>query len=346
MHVLPVRNVHEALPEALDFLKRNGVERDSRYGKVLLSPIPVATMYEKPNERVIFWPERDANPFFHFAECLWMMAGRRDVKMLEKFAARMKTFSDDGKTFRAAYGHRWRNHFKMDQLSIIIERLKNNKDDRRQVLQIWDSKTDLADQNTKDVPCNLMATFQINFLGELDMVVFNRSNDVVWGCYGANAVHFSFLQEYMAQCIGVPLGIYTQISVNWHGYLETVTPLLHLADQRKDPHRLVLNNPYINGGAVPFPIMNTDEKTWNEDLQMFLNREIEFGYRDPFFRRVAMPMFAAHDAYKAGNAQHAHEILEQCLAQDWRIAAQEWIARRVAAKAAKEAANGTDSATA
>jgi len=52
------------------------------------------------------------------------------------------------------------------------------------------------------------------------MVVFNRSNDMVWGCYGANAVHFSFLHEFIGRSTGLPLGTYTQVSVNLHAYID------------------------------------------------------------------------------------------------------------------------------
>ncbi len=87
MNVISVRNVHEALPEALRFLRQTGVPRDSRNGAVLQAPCPVTTVYRRPDERVLFWPERDANPFFHFMESLWMLAGRNDVAWPADLAA-------------------------------------------------------------------------------------------------------------------------------------------------------------------------------------------------------------------------------------------------------------------
>lgn len=332
MHTLHTRNVNQALPLAMDLIKKVGKSRKSRYGDVLVSPVPITTLYEKPTERVIFWPERDANPFFHFMESLWMLAGRNDVEFVKKYAKRMETFSDDGKTFHAAYGYRWRKQFGADQLSVIARRLKDNPDDRRQVLQIWDAELDLYNQNTKDIPCNLTVNFQVNVDGKLDMYVFNRSNDIIWGCYGANAVHFSMLQEYMAGCIEVPVGRYWQISTNWHGYVETVTPLLPLGNLVPEPYtpsKLSMIDPYANKSVEPFNIFNTDEKTWNEDLLMFLDESIEFGYRDVFFRRVALPIKYAYAAYKNGDKAQAMEILEQCHATDWKKACQEWIQRRV-----------------
>jgi thymidylate synthase len=54
----------------------------------------------------------------------------------------------------------------------------------------------------------------------LDLTVLCRSNDVVWGAYGANAVHFSVLQEYLAGRIGVDVGVMYQFSNNYHGYVD------------------------------------------------------------------------------------------------------------------------------
>jgi thymidylate synthase len=71
----------------------------------------------------------------------------------------------------------------------------------------------------KDVPCNTNAFFRVTN-GKLDMMVNCRSNDIFWGAYGANAVHFSFLQEYVASSIGVEVGRYWQNSFNFHAYVD------------------------------------------------------------------------------------------------------------------------------
>src|SRR6185312_3077911 len=65
MKVLEVRNVHEALPRALRLLRQEAVYRESRNGPVYVTPYPVTTVYNRPSERVMLWPQRDANPFFH-----------------------------------------------------------------------------------------------------------------------------------------------------------------------------------------------------------------------------------------------------------------------------------------
>jgi len=332
MKVIHERNVHEALPEALERLEIEGIARDSRNGPVVVFPTPVTTVYEKPNERVMFWPERDCNPFFHLFESLWMLGGRNDVNYVAEFVKRMRSFSDDGKTFHGAYGYRWRFHFGFDQLSEIANVLHDNPDDRRCVLQMWDAQADLGQQG-KDFPCNTSAFFSRGAEGELNMTVLNRSNDMVWGAYGANAVHFSVLLEYMAAAIGCPVGRYWQVSNNLHAYLNTLDQVKPLLGQ--DP-----TSPYTRGEVEPYPLVQTPITQWTQDLMIFLDEGPIIGLRDPFFRRVATPMWMAHKALKQKDDRarfdKALEILQQCHATDWRRAAEEWVQRRAQKAAEKE----------
>lgn len=266
MKVLDVRNVHEALPAGLRHLTMAGIERGSRNGPVLLSMEPVATVYRKPTERVLFYPKRDYNVFFNLYESLWMLAGRNDVKPLIRYVKNFMAYSDDGLTVHGAYGHRWRRHFKkrgeeFDQLKVIAERLRKDETDRRSVLGMWDPAADLGSLS-KDVPCNDTATFQVSTLGQLDLTVFCRSNDVIWGAYFANAYHFSLLLEYMAGWIGVPVGVYTQISVNYHAYLATLEPLRELSELPTVIHAERFN-PYAGGTWTP-PLFG--EKSTIEDV--------------------------------------------------------------------------------
>lgn len=341
MRVFDARNVQQVLVPALRAIWAEGVDRESRNGPVKMFPEPVTTVYRQPRERVLFWPARDANPFFHLIESLWMLAGRNDVDTVAKYVTRMRSFSDDGVTFHGAYGHRWRHHFFRDQLAIIAEALKANPEDRRQVLQMWDANVDLA-RAGKDLPCNLLCTFQINTMNRLDMMVANRSNDMIWGAYGANAVHFSYLQEYMASQIGVAVGSYYQVSANFHAYRTTLDPLQNFEGTARE--NLDAIDPYARREVAPFPLMTIEPEAWDAELQMFISEPDAIGFRDPFFRRIAKPMVCAHRAFSdredPRRFTRAMEYLSGMPAEnDWRRAAAEWLGRReLAAKIAAERA--------
>jgi thymidylate synthase len=292
------------LPLALDRLFKGGVRRESRNGPVLQLPGPTILCYERPMERVIFWPERDANPFFHLMEALWMLEGRRDVEPMAYYASRMKDYSDDGKVFNGAYGHRWRKHFGIDQLPFIISRLRKNPDDRRQVLGMWDPMHDCYDQQTVDLPCNTHIYFARNETGALDMTVCNRSNDLVWGALGANVVHMSFLQEHVANGIGCAVGKYYQFTNNLHGYLATAEPLRCLTERQ--------------GELSPYG--------FGEHFMSWPMNQPTFG------TIIVEPMKEAFRLHKEKQSEKALDCLHNALQgarADWLEAGKQWIQRRI-----------------
>jgi thymidylate synthase len=334
MQVLHVRNVHDALLRGMDLLYVEDNESDSRNGKVYEATTPVTTVYKEPKERVLFWEERDANPFFHFMEGLWMLDGRNDLQTMYYYNKGMKNYSDDGQTLHGAYGWRWRSFFTYDQLPVIIERLKEDPRDRRSVLQMWDPVEDL-NRDGKDVPCNTCIYFKI-YDNCLNMTVSNRSNDIIWGAYGANAVHMSMLQEYMASAIGVGVGTYYQISDNYHAYSEVFDSLLDKLNKRDafdfyTQRSLIRQNPYKIGEVKPYPMIETDINTWNLDLLSFLERTPfeDVDFEDTFFTEVASPIQDAWWLHKIGRTEEALIEIQKCKATDWRKACWEWINRRL-----------------
>jgi len=222
MQYISARNVSEALYLAVQALETKGVEVDTRNGKALEFPCPVMTSYSHSRERVLFYPMRDANPYFHLMESFWMLAGKNEVEWISNYNGRMSSYSDDGVTINGAYGYRWKNWFGKDQLEIAVHRLLHYENDRRTVVSMWDPIKDFSIENTgKDHPCNTQIMFWVRN-NTLNMTVCNRSNDMIWGAYGANAVHMSVLLEYMAARIDCAVGTYYQFSNNLHAYVDTL----------------------------------------------------------------------------------------------------------------------------
>ena len=81
MKVIHARNVNDAVVKGAELLKAGGLTQDSRAGGTLEYPEPVCTVYERPLERVLFDAIRDANPFFHLMEALWMLAGPQGCRV-------------------------------------------------------------------------------------------------------------------------------------------------------------------------------------------------------------------------------------------------------------------------
>lgn len=311
-------NVNEIFPLGILYLKETGELRDSRNGPTLEIDRPVAVTYQFPQERVLFSAERDANPFFHLFESMWMLAGRDDVAFLDQYNSLMKQYSDDGLGFNAAYGHRLRKGFGFDQLDEIIQRLRKNSDDRRAVLQIWDP-ADLH-KESKDYACNLVITPRIR-KNKLDWTVFNRSNDYVYGMLGANVVHMSIIHEYVANMIGVMVGSYTQITNCLHAYVENP------AWQRIKDLPVTAYDPYNTGAVRPFNKLVTNKESWHNDLQRWMDCPWgDYQYDDPFFTHVLKPMAIAHKAHKEN--KDGRRYTRAIKASDWKLACEQWLERR------------------
>ena len=103
MQVLEVRNVHDALIRGVDLLEAENFREQTRNGEVYRSKTPVTTVYEKPKERVLFWEERDANPFFHFMEGLWMLTGRNDLEFVKRYAGAEGPSAAEGRFVEPKY---------------------------------------------------------------------------------------------------------------------------------------------------------------------------------------------------------------------------------------------------
>ena len=316
-----VNNVNELFPRIVNDIKLEGVERQSRAGRVIEFPDPVAITYKQPDQRVLFDLKRLCNPFFHFFEGLWMIAGARDVESLDYFNTQMKQYSDDGETFYGAYGYRWRHTFGFDQLEKAIHLLRANHDDRRVVMSMWDPQHDLG-HNRKDHPCNTHIYFKVRE-EKLHMTVCNRSNDALYGLMGANAVHMTMLQEYVAGRVGVKLGKYHSISDSCHVYLdvpvwENVKDTSYVPE---DYYSAELPELVVK----PYPMMkDCNEKSWNLDLELFMLDPCDsVEYKTPFFRDVAQPIALVWNKHK--NSKSGLRYVDSIKASDWRFACKRWL---------------------
>lgn len=323
------RNINEIFPLGVMNMRNRhyAVEQPSRYGDTIEAVSPVVTTTYRPRERVLFCPKRDANPFFHLIESVWILAGRRDVMPLARVLPRMGEFSDDGVFFHAAYGHRLRHP--VDQIPLVVHELRKNPDSRRAVLQIWDHNRDL-NVNSKDIPCNDLIFLKVRE-GRLHLRVMCRSNDMLWGAYGANTVQFSMLQEFIANLLGIPVGEMVQYSDSFHVY--TSGPGGALWNRVKDISTTAVD-PYDFSGdsrmsaPEPFPFIVDPDRTigrWTSEANAMLD-EFMLGnvpgtmkVTHPFLRTIVQPMM---QAFLESDPDHLDQRW------DWHRAGAAWMARR------------------
>jgi thymidylate synthase len=329
MHILWGRNVNELYFNGCQYLALFGALAESRNGPVYVAPGPVASIYKRPEERVLFNAKRDANPFFHLIESLWILAGRDDVASLAWLVSGMARYSDNGSTFNAPYGYRLRRQWG-DQLEWAITLLKRDRSTRRAAITISNPLND--QRESKDVACNLSLAFSPGDENTLNLVVFCRSNDILWGAYGTNAVQMSMIHEYVARAAHFAVGEYTQVSVNFHAYVDVW--------EKHDCTNVAMGRapaqPYPD--VVARPIWNDYEsrEDFDWDLRQFWNAEhwsnehppLTPVYRTVWFNQVAEPMRTAYWYHKHENYLAADVALNVELPCDWIIAGREWLARR------------------
>lgn len=312
-------NLPCAYPETMIAIGLHGEEEKSRNGPVLSFQDPFFLEIFNSNERVIFDPVRDANPFFHLMEFIWMMSGSNKAEWIAQFNKRYMSYAEPDGIVHGAYGHRWINHFdRVDQIIKVVHQLKTDRTTRRAVLGMWDPRVDLEPH--ADLPCNTHIYFRVED-EQLNMTVCNRSNDIIWGMLGANVVHMTLLQELIAHGAGLTLGSYMVMSNNAHVYTEL--PKVKQILATRAPVDL-----YITGEVEAFPLMTKDE-TVEEMLMDCYDFVHTTGvrYRTKWMKDVAVPMYLAWYHRKDGGTR-LDDHINRIQATDWRRACLEWVARR------------------
>jgi thymidylate synthase len=234
----------------------------------------------------------------------------------------------------------------LDQLDSIVEHLKYLPKSRRAVLQMWNVENDLLnigylrDRGSNDVCCNLSVMFSIrehpynakigepdNGVRYLDMTVTNRSNDMIFGMLGANYVHFTILQEYIAARLDVRVGVYNQITNNLHVYTEKFKPV----------EWLEAGDDNTNHSYPSIPLVQ-EVDTFDDDIKLFVEKN-----KDPenirnnifimytgqgFLNHVARPMMDAYHFHKLGRPEEALKYAYDIKDPAWGKASLEWLERR------------------
>jgi hypothetical protein len=165
------------------------------------------------------------------------------------------------------------------------------------------------------------------------MTVCCRSNDMLWGAYGANAVHMSVLQEYVATMVGVEMGEYRQVSDSFHIYLFGKNPTWDkVKDLTIDPYTFRhLKNPYDRIEHKYTPLI-TDPEVFNWELKRFFTiHPSDFdsydGWGNPAFKDIAVPMMRAYALHKE-KKYSVYKALNDIKPVDWQTACFDWIRKR------------------
>lgn len=145
-------------------------------------------------------------------ELCWYLSGSDDLESIRYYIPQMKRDANGGR-LEGAYGPRLFRGEGGGQFPRVIQTLKDKKDSRQAVIQVFD-ESDLS--RDKDIPCTCTLQFLLRD-SLLDLVVTMRSNDAYIGL-PHDLFSFTMLQELVARSLGVEIGAYSHFVGSLHLY--------------------------------------------------------------------------------------------------------------------------------
>ena len=152
-------------------------------------------------------------------ELLWFLKGDTNIKYLQDNGVRIwNEWADDDGNLGHIYGYQWRSwptpdggH--IDQISQVIDAIKNNPDSRRHLVSAW-NVGELDKMNLP--PCHILFQFYVAD-GKLSCQLYQRSADVFLGV-PFNIASYALLTMMMAQVCDLEPGDFVHTFGDVHIY--------------------------------------------------------------------------------------------------------------------------------
>ncbi len=152
-------------------------------------------------------------------ELLWFLKGDTNAKYLQDNGVRIwNEWADENGDLGHIYGYQWRswpdyNGGHIDQISEVIETIKNNPDSRRIIVSAW-NVADLPNMNLP--PCHAFFQFYVAD-GKLSLQLYQRSADTFLGV-PFNIASYALLLMMVAQVTGLEAGDFVHTLGDAHIY--------------------------------------------------------------------------------------------------------------------------------
>jgi len=152
-------------------------------------------------------------------ELLWFLKGDTNVKYLQDNGVRIwNEWADEDGNLGHIYGYQWRtwptpDGKHIDQISQVIEAIKNNPDSRRHIVSAW-NVGELDKMNLP--PCHILFQFYVAD-GKLSCQLYQRSADVFLGV-PFNIASYALLTMMMAQACELQPGDFVHTFGDVHIY--------------------------------------------------------------------------------------------------------------------------------
>jgi thymidylate synthase len=233
-------NQYETL---LKYVKDNGVRKTDRTGTGTLSIFGYQMRFDL-NEGFPLITTKKIHLKSIIYELLWFLKGDSNIKYLNENGVTIwDEWADSNGDLGPVYGSQWRNwetpsgeH--IDQISQIINTLKNNPDSRRIIVNAWN----VADiKSMKLPPCHCLFQFYVAD-NKLSCQMYQRSADMFLGV-PFNIASYSLLTMMVAQVCNLELGEFIHTLGDTHIYLNHLDQVdLQLSRVPKPYPKMLINN--------------------------------------------------------------------------------------------------------
>ncbi|MCG8490355.1 MAG: thymidylate synthase [Sneathiellales bacterium] len=156
-------------------------------------------------------------------ELLWFIAGDTNIKYLKENGVRIwDEWADENGDLGPVYGYQWRswpapNGEKIDQISKLVDQIKNNPDSRRHIVTAWNP----ADVDHMALPpCHCLFQFYVAE-GRLSCQLYQRSADIFLGV-PFNIASYALLTQMLAQACDLEAGEFVHSFGDAHLYANHV----------------------------------------------------------------------------------------------------------------------------
>jgi thymidylate synthase len=152
-------------------------------------------------------------------ELIWFLSGDTNIKYLKENGVRIwDEWADEAGNLGPVYGSQWRSWpkpdgEKIDQITQIINTIKNNPDSRRIIVSAWN----VAEiENMALPPCHAFFQFYVAD-GKLSCQLYQRSADIFLGV-PFNIASYALLTMMVAQVCGLQYGDFVHTLGDAHLY--------------------------------------------------------------------------------------------------------------------------------
>lgn len=176
-------------------------------------------------------------------ELLWFLNGDTNAKWLQERGVRIwNEWADEDGSLGHIYGYQWRswpdyNGGHIDQITRVINDIKNNPDSRRLIVSAW-NVGDLDNMNLP--PCHILFQFYVAN-GKLSLQLYQRSADTFLGV-PFNIASYSLLLMMVTQVTGLKPGEFVYTTADTHVYLNHIEQVkLQLTREPRHLPKMTIN---------------------------------------------------------------------------------------------------------